>query len=67
MPWRFLGKWMNSNIQSAVTDGPFSAEIRQGCTFNPKKEIPYWHDVLLVVHDLLCIFHNVSQCLKSVS
>ena len=41
MPWRFLGKCTNSNIHRAVTDGPFSVEICQGCTFNPKKEIPY--------------------------
>ena len=41
-PWRFLRKWTNSNIRRAVTDGLFSAEICQGCTFNPKKEIPYW-------------------------
>ena len=30
------------NIRRAVTDGPFSTEICQGCMFNPKKEIPYW-------------------------
>ena len=35
-------KWMNSNIRCTVTDGPFSAEICQGCMFNPKEENPYW-------------------------
>ena len=40
--WRFLGKWTNSNIRRAVTDGPFSVEMCQECKFNPKKEIPYW-------------------------
>ena len=33
---------MNSNIRRAVTDEPFSVEICQGCTFNPKNENPYW-------------------------
>ena len=42
-PWIFLGKWTNSNIHLTVSDGPFSAEIFQGCTFNPKMEIPYWN------------------------
>ena len=37
----WLGKWTNSNICHSVTDGPFDAEIYQGCTFNHKKEIPY--------------------------
>ena len=48
LPWRFLGKWSNSNICRAVTDGPFSAELEicQGCMFNPKKEIPYWPDTM---------------------
>ena len=42
MTWRFIRKWTNSNIRRAVTDGPFSAKICQGCMFDPKKEIPYW-------------------------
>ena len=41
-PWRFLGKWTNSNIRCAVTDRLFFAEICQKCMFNPKKEIPSW-------------------------
>ena len=42
-PWIFRGEWTNSNILLAVSDGPFSAEIFQGCMFNPKMEIPYWN------------------------
>ena len=37
-----MGKLINSNSRRAVTDRPFSAKICQGCTFDPKKEIPYW-------------------------
>ena len=50
MPWRFLGKWTNSNIHHAVTDGPFSAKICQGCTFNTKKEILYrkWAEKMIL-------------------
>ena len=40
-PWRFIRKWTNLNIRR-MTDGPFSAQIFQGCTFDPKKENPYW-------------------------
>ena len=42
MPWKFMGKWTNSTNLCAVTDGPLSIKIRQGCTFHPKKKIPYW-------------------------
>ena len=31
-----------SSFSKPVTDGPFSAEICQGWSFNPKKKIPYW-------------------------
>ena len=36
------GRWTNSNIRTAVTDGPFAVQICQRCTFDPKKEIPCW-------------------------
>ena len=35
--------WTELWLLEQLTDGPFSAEIWQGCTFNYKKEIPYWH------------------------
>ena len=41
--WRFIRKWTNPNICHEVTDGPFCAQIYQGCTFDSKKENPYWH------------------------
>ena len=33
MPWRFMGKWRNSNNRRAVTDGPFCT---QRCTIDPR-------------------------------
>ena len=42
MPWRFLGKWTNSNNHSAVTDRSFAIQICQGCTVDPKKKNLYW-------------------------
>ena len=39
---RLMGKWTNSNICSEVTGGSFAVQICQRCTFDPKKEIPYW-------------------------
>ena len=42
MPLRFMGKWMNSNNHCEVTDQTFAPEICQRCTFDRKKEIPYW-------------------------
>ena len=43
MTWGFIRKWTNPNIRHAVTDGPFCAQIYQGCTFDTKKENPYRH------------------------
>ena len=40
--WRFMGKWTHSNICRTVTDGPFTVQICQRCTFDPKIENPYW-------------------------
>ena len=37
-----MGKWMNSNNRREVTNQSFAAEICQRCTFDGKKEIPYW-------------------------
>ena len=41
-PLRLMGQWTNSKICSTVTDRPFLRANMSKCTFNPKKEIPYW-------------------------
>ena len=35
-----MGKWMNSNNSSEVTDQTFATQI---CKFDGKNEIPYWN------------------------
>ena len=42
MPWRLMGQLTNSNICRTVTEGPFTLQICQRCTFDPKKKNPYW-------------------------
>ena len=37
-----MGQWTNSKIRRIVTDGPFLRVNMSKCTFNSKKEIPYW-------------------------
>ena len=39
-----MGKWMNSHNQNEVTDQTFAAEKCQRCTFDGKKELPYWSE-----------------------
>ena len=34
MSWRLMGQWTNSNNRLTVTDGPFTVQICQGCTFD---------------------------------
>ena len=43
-----MRKWMNSNNR-AVTDGPFSTQIFQGCTFDHKRKFHTGNEALTLL------------------
>ena len=56
---------MNPNIHRAVTAMPFSTQICQGCTFDHKKENPYWYTTQVLLGSVLSGGTIVEETLTS--